>query len=458
VNNTTHTPNNAPVTQHEGFYRAVWRWHFHAGLFVIPFLLTLSISGLLMLLSKPAEHYLQRDLSTVQASGEPRPASALHAAVRKQFPDATVQLYLPGHAATQAARFSLVDGDHGGHGGHDAASTTVYVDPYSGEVLGTLDAAQSWYARFKAFHGSLLLGDLGDALLETAAGLGMLITGLYLACNGNPRPSDTVQPVARRNRWRRLHRLIGFGVALPLLFFLASGLAWTNLWGGKLVQAWNSVPGTRFEPQAEQSHESMNQHGVHRVPWAVEQTPMPLGSGAAPALDLDAVVRVARQRGFDHYRVHLPQGAHGVWTISATTIAGDITNPWRERTVHLDPASGRVLATLAFADYPALGMAMAASIPLHQGDLGLWNWCLNLLLVLLVIALIGSGVTMWWQRRPSSGRFSLTPPTARPFDYWLVWCVMLAIALCFPLSAAALLLAMLLTGLWRVTAGRWRAR
>jgi uncharacterized iron-regulated membrane protein len=26
-------------------YRAVWRWHFYAGLFVIPFLLMLAVTG-----------------------------------------------------------------------------------------------------------------------------------------------------------------------------------------------------------------------------------------------------------------------------------------------------------------------------------------------------------------------------------------------------------------------------
>ena len=31
------------------FYRAVWRWHFYAGLYVIPFLMMLAVTGLFML-------------------------------------------------------------------------------------------------------------------------------------------------------------------------------------------------------------------------------------------------------------------------------------------------------------------------------------------------------------------------------------------------------------------------
>jgi uncharacterized iron-regulated membrane protein len=31
-------------------YRAVWRWHFYAGLYVIPFLLMLAVTGFFMML------------------------------------------------------------------------------------------------------------------------------------------------------------------------------------------------------------------------------------------------------------------------------------------------------------------------------------------------------------------------------------------------------------------------
>lgn len=30
-------------------YRAVWRWHFYAGLYVVPFLVMLAVTGLMML-------------------------------------------------------------------------------------------------------------------------------------------------------------------------------------------------------------------------------------------------------------------------------------------------------------------------------------------------------------------------------------------------------------------------
>jgi len=181
-------------------------------------------------------------------------------------------------------------------------------------------------------------------------------------------------------------------------------------------------------------HAAMNEAGLHRVPWAVEQTPMPESASGEATLQLDEVVALAAHQGLGHFRVHFPQGDSGVWTVSATTIAGDIENPAGERIVHLDQHSGQVLQDIRFADYPVMGKAMAASIPLHQGDLGLWNWLLNVLLVCLIMALIVTGALLWWKRQSRRA-----PPKAERAPARAVAVIMLVVALAFPLSAAALL-------------------
>lgn len=432
------------------FYRAVWRWHFLVGMLVLPFLFMLAFTGLLMLLSKPLDTALDASLQTVEAGTNPLPASVLLEAVEQQYPHAAVKLYLPPQAADQSARFSLQPHSHAGHGGHHAPATVVYLNPYTGQILGDRDPAASLYTRIKTFHGSLFLGDLGDALIEIAAGLAvlMIVTGLYLAWpKGGLRTLIPSRTVSSRADWRGWHLGIGWLIALPLLFFLISGLAWTNIWGGKLVQPWGSLPGTRFDatqvaPEAVDSHHAMNEAGLHRVPWAVERTPMPQGSAGDRSLRLDDVVSQARAQGFGNFRVHFPQQDNGVWTVSATTIAGDLTNPMDERILHLDPATGQALQEIRFADYPAMGKAMAASIPLHQGDLGLWNWLLNLLLVTLILALTVTGALLWWKRQSRRA-----PPRAEPAPARTVAVIMLVVALAFPLSAAALLAIILVDAL-----------
>ena len=64
------------------FYRALWRWHFYAGLLVIPFLLALSVSGMLMLLSKPVDALLHKDLLNIQSVEQALPVSSQLVAVQ----------------------------------------------------------------------------------------------------------------------------------------------------------------------------------------------------------------------------------------------------------------------------------------------------------------------------------------------------------------------------------------
>lgn len=438
----THTTPNG----NNAFYRALWRWHFYAGLLVIPFLLALSGSGLLMLLSKPIDKLLHQDLTQVSSNGAALPAEDLFSRVQEAFPESMVKLYIPPADATHSAQFSLVSHHGGGHGGgHGAPSITAYVNPYSGEVLGTLDPATSLYSAIKTFHGKLYLGDLGDSLIEITAGLAilMVLSGIYLGLKRNGwREIIPPRTLASRNDWRRLHSSLGLLIAIPLVFFLISGMSWTNVWGGKMVQAWSSVPSTRFvAPVAEVSHESMNHEGMEHVPWALEQTPMPQSKPVTQTredLNLDDVVDIAREQGFEHFRVHLPANASGVWTVSATTMAGDLTNPLKERTLHLDRHTGETLGDIRFADYPLMGQAMTAGIPLHQGDLGLWNLLVNLIFCSLIMLMIAGGVTMWWKRRPHKTR-TLAAPSAQPTATKAVVVLMLIAALVFPLSAAAII-------------------
>lgn len=439
------TANSTP-SRDGAFYRALWRWHFYAGLLVMPFLLALSASGLLMLLSKPVDSWLIKDMTQVSVEGEALPASTLLATVKEAFPESRVKLYIPPSEPVQSAQFSLVSHHAGAHGGHGAPSTTAFVNPYSGEVLGTYDPSVNIYSAIKTFHGKLYLGDLGDSLIEIAAGLAvlMVLSGIYLAFQRQSwRDMVPRARLSSRTDWRRLHGFIGLVLAVPLLFFLLSGMSWTNIWGGKLVQAWSSVPSTSFvAPATETTHESMNHEGMDHVPWTLEQTAMPQ-SAIAPekprALDLDEVTQMAREQGFERFRVHLPADDAGVWTLSATTMAGDLTNPLQERTLHLDRYSGDVLGDIRFADYPLMGKAMTAGIPLHQGDLGLWNLLTNLVLCALVILLIVGGTVMWWKRRPQKSRI-IAPPPAHPNANKAVVVLMLVVALLFPLSAAAMAL------------------
>ncbi|NJN51148.1 MAG: PepSY domain-containing protein [Gammaproteobacteria bacterium] len=271
------------VETSDGLYRAVWRWHFFAGVVVAPLLLILAASGLVMLARAPIETALYGDALTVAPANSRQTPNAQLAAVRAAFPNAQPTLFVPPVGPDRSSEFSVVE-SHGhvaGHG-HNEAALSVYVDPYTARVIGTVDPARTPYGWANAIHGTLLLGDVGDAIVEIAAGLAVLliISGLYLA---RPRRqawrSVLLPPVslAQRTRTRGLHGAIGYWIALPLLFFLLSGLTWTNVWGGRVVQAWSTVSLERNPAprSTTHTHDDLNRGPLEEVPWALEQTPMP---------------------------------------------------------------------------------------------------------------------------------------------------------------------------------------
>ena len=68
-------------------YRAVWRWHFYAGLITLPFLILLAVTGGLYLFRAEIDGLIHRDVKRVEArmTGE-RPPSEIVAQAVKAFP------------------------------------------------------------------------------------------------------------------------------------------------------------------------------------------------------------------------------------------------------------------------------------------------------------------------------------------------------------------------------------
>lgn len=439
------------------FYNTAWRWHFYAGLYVAPFLLMLAVTGLMMLWSsvlvgRDGEKYYSVTPGTQTIAVSQQADAALQA-----VPGSALVQYIVPRKEDQPAVFRVNVGSQ---------SNMVAVDPYRGTVLGTWERRTALYDTANLIHGTLLIGSVGDSLIEIAAGFGivLVITGLYLWWPRNSRgqKSAFVPRISGggRQAWKSLHQTVGVYVAALFLLFLLSGLSWTDVWGGKMVQAWSTFPVEKYDniPVSEVTHASMNHGGVKDVPWAIEQTPMPASDphaahnahadhGSHGATDasidpsLDEIVALAKAMGFEgRYQLSFPVGETGVWTIARDTMSNDSANPFSDRTVHIDRYSGKVLADMKFADYGAAGKAMAVGVAFHEGDIGGgWNIALNTTFCLAVIFLSISGIVMWWKRRPS-GAGRLVAPIVP--DKMAVWkggaIIMVAISLLFPLTGIVL--------------------
>ena len=132
-------------------YFLTWRWHFYAGLFVIPFMLMLSITGLVMLFDDEIELAFHQDAIEIVASGEPIKVSQQLAAVQHQYPQGTVTQFVPSKVPDLANRFSVSL--------EDGTSVFATVNQYTGEVVGEIPRSDSLYQLANDIHGTLLIGD-----------------------------------------------------------------------------------------------------------------------------------------------------------------------------------------------------------------------------------------------------------------------------------------------------------
>ncbi|MGL4489983.1 MAG: PepSY-associated TM helix domain-containing protein [Rhizobiaceae bacterium] len=429
-------------------YRAVWRWHFYAGLYVIPFLIMLSVTGLMMLwFTTVAPEYGERIV--VVKTTETMSITALSEAVSRAYPYGKIGHYIAPYGADNPAIFRI-DSEQGNH--------MIAVDPYNGAVLKDTLENETWNEFATNIHGKLLWGEdggPGDTLIEIAASLGILLiaTGIYLWWpRGMTTWREALVPRFSANGrafWKSLHSSIGAWAAVVLLFFLVSGLAWTNVWGSKYVQAWSTFPAEKWDnvPSSAVDHASMNHGAEKEVPWTLEQTLMPASGSSAgitglpegTPVVLESVVALGRAIGFQgRFQVTAPADEKGVWTLSQDTMSYDTTDPFSDRTVHVDQYSGKILATAAFADYPVLGKAMAVGIALHEGQTGWWNIIANALFCFFIILLCISGIVMWWLRRPAKqlGSPLYASDTRVPAGLLVIGAL---IAAAFPLGGAAMI-------------------
>lgn len=435
------------------FYLAAWRWHFYAGLFVIPFLMTLAVTGMTMMYVGYFDGRDGENIHVPNVGEAPMPISDQAAAALASQPGSTLVEWLKGRSAESVSVFRI---------NSDGVQSMVAVDPYQGDIVETWVRRDGWYDFADSIHSDLLLGTTGDRLLEIAAGFAIVltVTGLYLWW---PRDRSFVRAllpvIGGRGRpvWKILHESIGIYVSLLLVLFLITGMAWTGIWGGKLVQAWNTFPAEKWNdvPLSDKTHASMNYGAISDVPWALEQTPVPASGsdagivGIAPGVPvtIDSIASLAEEIGFNaRFRVAYPSGESGVWTINQDTMSADAEDPFSDRTVHVDQYTGRVLANVSFADYPLAGKAMAVGIPLHMGLVGLWNLILNTLVCLSVIFLCVSGLMMWWLRRPKGSAFRVfAPKTPENLPHWRgAMILMLFLSLAFPLVGVTLLTVLVL--------------
>ncbi|MNS64060.1 PepSY-associated TM helix [compost metagenome] len=428
-----------------GAYRAVWRWHFYAGVLVMPFLMLLALTGGLYLFKDEIDQFAHRRMIEVAPAATQAAPDDWIASAARAGGGRAANLTLP--ASPDRAVRVRVDRP-------DGSQKTVFVDPHTARVTGVIDQGGVTETIKKLHSLSLFGGTTGKALnilIEIVAGWTIVLcaTGLYLWWPRRrqgavlvPREADA----RRRPFWRDLHALVGLYVGGIILFLAVTGMPWSAVWGDQVMGVvkaggWGRPPA----PVAGAWQRAEHHDRPADAGWTMEGVVLPSPSHGQ---SLTTVVATAEARGLPRpYTVSIPAQAG-----TAYTVVAQVRRVQDSRTLYVDPAKGAVLADIGFDRFGAGAKAIEWGVYTHQGtQFGQINRLLMLAGCVGVWLLGVSGLVMWWKRRPPS--LSRARPHARlgapiappgPRVRFAVLGIVIPLCILYPLTGLSLVTVLLL--------------
>jgi uncharacterized iron-regulated membrane protein len=416
-------------------YQAIWRWHFYAGLFCIPFICWLACTGSIYLFKPQVEAMLDRPYAHLVQPGQVRaaPSAEIRAALAAE-PGSVLHAYqLP--TTPDAAAQVLV--------GRGAGETRVWVHPVTLKVLKLVPEDRRFMRMIFNLHGELLMGDRGSMLVELAASWAvvMIITGLYLWWPRGARGlGGVLYPrlgLGQRLFWRDIHAVAGVWVSALVLFMLASGLPWANSWGGYLKEI------RHLAGQATAAQDWT----TGRSSELAQRTALSAGSLAGQqmaGMDDMAGMHMGGRTKADRAPHTLPPDAYAAADRVVPTVAGlhlaypalasppmKPNGPWSARsdaqdrpkrvTLKIDPTTGAMLSRQNFNQRNWVDQAVGVGVAAHEGQLFGWpNQLLGLFIAASLLTVSVSAVVMWWRRRPGGVLGAPIPAGAPRFSTGLL--------------------------------------
>jgi uncharacterized iron-regulated membrane protein len=419
-------------------HRMVWRWHFYAGLFCIPFVLWLSVTGTIFLFHPQIQRLLDRPYEHLTITRRATANAQVQAALAA-VPGTTLDSYQLPSTPTSAAEI-LVD--------KGAQQFRVYVHPQTAAVLKIDNEDHRVDVLMSRLHGELLIGKYGSWIVELAASWAviMILTGLFLWWPRNSKGlAGVLYPRLRsggRTFWKDIHSVTGIYVSAFVLFLLFTGLPWAKAWGGYLKairhmtagravqQDWTTSSADDFAARARRSTAAQSSaqpisqpdmssmstmHNMPEMPTAHHMEGMPnmdasehaqhlgfgrhatnlTGPNAFAALDT-MVASVAPLQLPNPVLISPPMYAGGNWTAKSDTR----DRPLRVNLV-LNGKTGAVLRRTDFSAKPWIDRFIGVGIAAHEGQLfGFLNQMVSLFTVIGLVTLSLSGLIMWRQRKP----------------------------------------------------------
>ncbi|MBU1345640.1 MAG: PepSY domain-containing protein [Alphaproteobacteria bacterium] len=423
---------NPPPGPASDAYRTVWRWHFYAGLLVLPILMLMALTGGIYLFRAEIEDAVYRPMNAVSATATPVSADRWAASARSAGEGEIASVLMP-ERPHRAVRFTIRRPDQ--------SQAFVFVDPADARVTGVTQAG-GITETIKRIHSLEIVGRWGNLLVEVVAGWAMILvaTGIFLWWPRR-REAGVVAIKARSGRpfWRDLHAVTGLYTGAVIFFLAFTGMPWSGVWGEAILgQMRASDLGRPIAPPAASpwEHVEHKADAPQGVGWTMEgvglSTPM---HHAAPSLE--RVIQTATTADLARpWLISVPASSDLAWTVARQPAQVEDT-----RTLYIDGVSGQTRADIRYGEFGWGAKAFEWGIATHQGtQYGQINRFVMLGGCIAVWLLGISAIVMWWKRRPK-GRLAAPPGPPGPRAKTAVLAIVLPLAILYPLTGLSLIVA-----------------
>lgn len=437
----------------KNLYNRFWRWHFFAGLFITPLLLTLTISGIGYLFYTDVENKLYSDAFF----GDSKETTNITIdegieQVKAKFSDYKVSKVIVLDEPYNT-RLTLTNSE--------GEQKYVFLDD-NYQVVDSQDANYTFSNIMRNLHSSLFIGGtFVNYLVELAAcwAIFLLLSGLYMTFR--KKVWKKAQTETSRIRSRRWHSILGVIITIPMIAIIFTGLPWSAFMGNFIYTAAQQNPSIGI-PELQQNPPTSDSN---EIPWATRKNETPTSTtqdhsghaghgGAHGVVDYsneyamsvgDLMKHVESENISKPYSIILPSSEEGVFTVakgSNTGITGLDVNPNEEITNYFDQYTGSLISSVGYDEYGILGKWFTWGIPLHEGHLFGWpNKIINLLICLAFLYLIYLGFKTWLLRR-QKGMISAPP---MPKEISIPFCIfMILLGIIMPLFGISLILVVII--------------
>lgn len=346
--------------------------HLYLGLASAVFLLILGFTGAIIGFEQEIPRWLHPHLFYAKPAAQTLPEAQLIHDVEQKFAPSHVRSIIfsrePDFA--QVMMIPSTNGDV-------RASTRVFVDPYTGAVLGSVvgqTTDEKVLQALHSFHLRIGLGDTGKLIVSIAGAILIfeILFGLVLWWRLKRAT------IRFAGSWFRIffdaHNAIGIYASLLLLLISITGIV---------------IGFDFFEP--------LIFHVTHSEPLVQRRLPSSTPIPGANPIAADQAIDAARRAMPEGTPagMQLPPGPKGVYLVQMRT---EETAPAVHSFVVVDQYSGNVLGTQKFKS--SLGYRVIRfNRSLHTGDiLGIWGHIINSLVSVVLIVMVFTGIVIWWKK------------------------------------------------------------